>query len=369
MKKTMFSIRRSWPRAIALISVLTLVFSLVPTHNTAQAATITYMRDYLNRQQADVASGIQHEIFFKEGSGKTGTDGEVRIIFPDGDDTKWCRTTGSLTLTAITEPTGTFVSGEGATGLLGTLSGTCAQGSGSGSAESNSDRLLITGVGALVATTNYGVRVVANTAVLGTAASAANNIKVIVNDYEDSGTLEDAGTLAVALVADEQIQVSATVDPTLTVALAGDPVDLGTLSTANINYDAVTSTVTTNATSGYVSVVKYNNTLTSGSNTIPDTTGGTIAPGTSEYGVSSSDTDVSSIIATTNTSPACSTTQQTETGTRAASALTTTFKQYAGATAPASADVTTLCFIATIGATQSPGTYTSISTLVTTARF
>lgn len=373
MKKVTLLVKKQWLRGVYFIAVFALVFGLMPPFlQRAEAGTIIYMRDYLNRQQADLATGVQHEIFFKEISGKTVADNEVRIIFPDGDDTKWCRTVGALTVAAITEPTGTFVSGESGTGLLGTLAATCAQGSGTGSAESNSDRLLITGVGALVATTNYGVRLSGSTGILGTAAAAAGNIQVKVNTYEDASTQEDSGTFALSLVADDQIGVSATVDPTLSVAIAGDPVVLGTLEVDSVHYDGITSTVTTNATSGYVSMVKYDATLTSGTNTIADSAGGSMDSdeNTSEYGVSSSDADVTAIIATTNTTPACSTAQQEESVTTLnATALTTAFKQYAGATSSASADATTLCFLATISTTQAAGSYTSTSTIVTTARF
>lgn len=337
------------------------VLSILVAHiQFASAATLTTLRNYLNRQQAGVATGIQHEIFFTETSGKAGTDNEVRIIFPDGDDTEWCRTAGSLTLTAITDPTGAT---ESATGLLGTLSGTCAQGSGSGSAESNSDRLLITGVGALSAATKYGVRVTGNTAVLGTATPAANNVKVVVKTYEDSGTEEDTGTLALSLISDDQVLVTATVDPTLSVQLNANAANLGTLSTTNVNQASVTSTISTNATGGFVSLVKYGATLTSGVNTIPDESGGgTIAAGTSEYGASTDDT-TSVDLATTSNSCA------TGAGPMNATALSTTFKIFASESAAAANDVTTLCFVATTSATQAPGTYTSTATLVTTARF
>jgi len=343
-------------RFFALTALLS--FFLFDTH-LATAAAITTPRNYLNRQKAAETTGIQHEIFFTEASGKTSTDNEVRIIFPDADDGLWCRSAGSLTLTAITNPTGAT---ESATGLLGSLSGTCAQGSGSGAAESNSDRLLITGVGALSASTKYGVRAVGNVAALGTAA-AANNIKVEVRTYEDSGTLEDTGTLALSLIADDQVSVTATVDATLSVALSGTTASLGTLSTSNVNQASITSTISTNASGGFVSLVKYGATLTSGANTIPDESGGgTIVAGTSEYGASSDDT-TSVDLATTSNSCA------TGGGPMNATALSTTFKIFASESAAASADVTTLCFVATTSATQQPGSYTSTATLVTTARF
>jgi len=349
--------RRLAKRTFGTLLVATLLALDV---HLAIAATITTPRMYMNRQQSNLASGQQFEIFFTEPSGKTSTDNEVRIIFPDGDDTEWCRTAGSLTATAITDPTGAT---ESATGLLGTLSATCAQGSGSGAAESNADRLLITGVGALSAATKYGVRLVANVGVLGTATPSANSIKVTVNGYEDSGTLEDTGILAIATIDNDQVVVTATVDPTLTVTLSGNSASLGTLSTSQVNQASITSQISTNASGGYVSLVKFDATLTSGVNTIPvESGGGTIVAGTSEYGASTDDTTSVDLATTSN---GCA----NGGGPMNATALTTTFKIFASESAAISSDTTTLCFVATTSATQAPGTYTSTSTLVTTARF
>ncbi|MEK7637481.1 MAG: hypothetical protein AAB402_03825 [Patescibacteria group bacterium] len=152
----------------------------------------------------------------------------------------------------------------------------------------------------------------------------------------------------------------------LTVVLSGTTLNLGTLTAANISYQGVTSTVTTNATSGYVSLVKYSAILTSGSDTIADA-GGTATAGTSGFGASTS--KPSQTILASTASPACTTTLQTQTGSAAATTLTTAFKQFASAAAAASADATTLCFLAAVGGTQAPGAYSTTVTLVTTAKF
>lgn len=52
-----------------------------------------------------------------------------------------------------------------------------------------------------------------------------------------------------------------------------------------------------------------------------------------------------------------------------ATALSTTFKDYASNTVGVTNEATTLCFAASTSATQAPGTYSSTATLVTTARF
>lgn len=339
----------------SLSAVSLLFFPLLTT-----AATLTTPRMYMNRQIANQSTGQTFQIFFTPATNVSGGAGanEVRIIFPDGDDTEWCRTAGSLTVTGIANPTGAT---ESATSLPGTLAGTCAQGSGSGSAESNADRLLLTGVDNLTSGTKYGVQVVANTAALGTANPAANDIKVTVNVRDNSSQI-DTGTLAVSLISNDQVVVTATVDVTLSVSLDTNSINLGTLSTSNVNQGGVVSTISTSAASGYTSLVKYDATLTSGVNTIPDTSGGTIVAGTSEYGASSSDTGNTIGIWSPT---ACSTTSSTSNAT----ALTTTFQSFASNTAAVTNEATTLCFLASTSATQAPGTYQSTATLVTTAKF
>lgn len=353
------SLKRLSRQGLALVAIFAMALLSWPLQ-TANAATMTVVRDYLSRQQAGITTGVQHEIFFTTVGAVSGGAGanEVRVILNDGDDTDWCRTAGTLTVTGIANPTGAT---ETATTLPGTLAGTCAQGSGAGSAESNRDRLLITGVDDLSAATKYGFRVVANAAVLGTADTAANDIQVEVRTHNGTSQV-DAGTLALSLITADQVSVSATVTPTLTVTLSGTTAALGTLSASNVNQAGVDTTVSTNASGGYVSLVKYNNTLTSGSDTINDTAGGTIAAGSEEFGASSSDSGNTIGIWSPT---ACSTTASTSNAT----ALTTSFQAYASNTAPASSEATTLCFLASITGSQPAGNYTSTATVVTTARF
>lgn len=346
-----------WKRVVSIVAMTaTLMFS-IPL-NPSAAATLTTPRDYLNRQQANDSTGIQHEVFFTATTAVSGGAGVNKVIlqFPDNDDTKWCRTAGTdLTITGIANPTGAT---ESATSLPGTLTGACTQGAGA----SSYDKITVSGVNNLSSATKYGVRIAQNTtAILGTATAAANDIQVTVTT--NNGTSDvDSATLALSLITSDQVGVSATVPPTLTVALSSTTVALGTLSISNVNQAGITSTVTTNVTSGYVSLVNYNNTLTSGSNTIANTAGGTIVAGTEEYGASSSQTG--------NTigvwSPtACSTTVTTSNAT----ALSTTFQPFASATTLVSSEATTLCFLAGIAVTTKPGSYTSTSTVVTTAKF
>ncbi len=316
-----------------------------------------FARDYLNRQKAGLTTGVQHEVFFTSPSASGGAgNNKVILIFPNNsaNNTKWCKTnSGTITPTGIANPTG---ASESATALPGTLAGTCTQ---------SPDTFTITGVNNLDGTTKYGVRIAGNSSALGTG-DAANSIKV--NIKINNGTSDVGSTvLVLSLIAEDQVGVSFRVDPTLTVALSGNTAGLGTLSVSNVNYVGVTSTVSTNAKTGFVSLVKYDATLTSGSDTIGDSDTD-VAPGTSEWGASTDD-DSNVDLVTSDPFPVCSTTQQSSVGAEPATPLSITFQTFASESAAASADVTTLCFLAATSATQVAGTYTSTATLVTTARF
>ncbi len=352
--------RATLRRCITVLAVFSLVLSNV---QLAFAAALTNQRDYLNTQKAGTTTGVQHQIFFTTVTAVSGGAGnnKVIVLFPDADDGLWC-TAGSITVTGITNPTGAT---ESATSLPGTLAtSTCAAGSGSGSADSNSDRLLINTVNDLTSATKYGLQVVQNAGTLKTPATPANNIKVIVKTNNGSADV-DSNTLALSTISNDLVVVTAVVDVTLSVTLNTNAVALGTLATATIAKGAITTQISTSAAGGYISLVKYDVTLTAGAFTIPNS-GGTVTEGTSGYGASSSDVS-GAANAIADWSPTNCTTGTT--GVSNATSLSTTFQDYASSATAVTNETTTLCFIAAISGTQQPGAYTSTATVVTTARF
>lgn len=361
-KKRQLRLFRGFLTIAALVGIAVVTF---PVPHVSAVGVAGTPRDYLSRQQADISSAIQHEVFFTTATAVSGGVGanKVILVFPDGDDGKWCRTAGTdLVATGIANPTGGGTT-EGATVLPGSLSGTaCTQGSGS----SSYDTITVNGVNNLSATTKYGVRIAqagSPVGLLGTAAAAANSIQITFKTNNGSADV-DSATFAVSLVTSDQVAVSGTVNPTLTVSLDTNTAALGTLAAATVSQAGIVSTVTTNAGNGYISMVKYNNTLTStvGGYTIPDTSGGTIVAGTSEFGASSSQTG--NTIAVWNPT-ACSSTGSTSNAT----ALTAALQDFAVKATAASAEATTLCLLASVVGTQQSGTYQSTLTVVTTARF
>ncbi len=346
MKRTMQHLRALTKRVISLLAIFVLLvvqfaYSLQPVH--AAALTTAYIR--MSRQQGSVTSGISLTAFWKPAS--TATEAKFQIIFPDADDGLWCRTAGSLTFATTTIDSASSPTAS---------AGTCSQGSGA----SSYDTFDFT-TADLTPATLYGVVITGNTAAIGTGAAGAH----VTTMKTRTVTPTDIDTLNVSLrtIADDQVSVTATVDPTLTVTLSTTTsVAFGTLDVANVNQASMTSTVVTNAPNGYASTVLYDATLTASALTIPDASGGTIAPGGSEFGASTDDSTSVDLAATSNS---CA----TGTGTYNATALTTSPQVFGSLGAATASAVTTLCFVAGISATQAPGSYTSTVTLVTTGKF
>lgn len=145
---------------------------------------------------------------------------------------------------------------------------------------------------------------------IGTNAGGANQITnpaaAETSTIDVGGTFADSGSMAVVIIADDSVAVTAQVDPTITFSISDTAIGFGDLTAANARYanagatgsdtDVVAHTmaVSTNADNGYA--ITYNGTtLTSGSNTIDvasinDDADGT--PGSEEFGISmSSDGD------------------------------------------------------------------------------
>jgi hypothetical protein len=190
-----------------------------------------------------------------------------------------------------------------------------------------------------------GARTVSNTVIKDSNACGSTGGSIDADD----GTNRDDGNTSCWLI------------NKLIASLSANALDLQGLSSTVVNQAGITNTVTTNAANGYVSLVKYNQTLTSGSNTISDTNG-SIAAGENEFGVSSSQAG--------NTISQWSPTSCSNTGTTStATALSSSFKSFASSASAVSGQVTTLCTLASTTALQQPGIYRSTITIVTTGKF
>jgi hypothetical protein len=233
---------------LILIPVIVITLLLSPTFKS-DAATLSAAYVMLSRMQAGLSSGIEIYIGL-ETSQTIPTGGTLTLEFPLTDDTEWCRTAGTLTATGVTStPADSSGDYDINTALPGTLSASCAQGDGT----TDPDTITITGLTELtVAGGTYGVKIVGNTGALGTSVSTSSRLVTLT---VRNGTTVDTKTFGINLVADDQVDITATVVdvPTVTCSISTNSVGLGNLYIGGTYVTAThtISTTTSTSASGY----------------------------------------------------------------------------------------------------------------------
>lgn len=261
--------------------LLATVSPLVPQHASA-AMTSSYLK--LDRMKASTATT---GTVCAKVNPATPTEAGVRVTFPTGF---------TVSGTAANWAVGTANLPAGATAWTG-IAAPSADGDISGqSVNFNS--------GNLASTTNLYCFNWTNTAALSTSTAGANKTGTIATctTYATcSGTIADSSNYATAVIAEDQITVSATVSATFNFALSGTTDALSTLSTSSVTSSPTprTVTITTNATNGYLSWIKDSNaglvsTLGSDtintSGTVDDACSGAYSSGNEFYGLDADET-------------------------------------------------------------------------------
>lgn len=365
----------------AFISKLLLVMLILAANGfgpkKAFAATITSYSDTLTRLAQNVPAN--HEIFFVTPTGVASTQTVIltftgftsasvnAILFSDLDFAS-----GSTNVCSSATYTEQTLVASGATSsqwnaAAATAAITFTSGGTSATVTANKCIRIRIGTNAVSGTT--GVNQIANPVSAATAASIAV-----------TGTFTDVGNLSVDIITNDQVTVTATVDPTITFAISQTSVTFGTLSSGTGRWatnggganaaaatdptasnTAHTLIVSTNAASGYV--ITYNAPLlTSGGNTIAaatitgDSDG---APGTAQFALcgkatAGSPTVVSGYVCGTNSDY------------NFATSTTTTLASH---NAPASSDTVSVAYLANISGSTPAGSYTSIVTYIATGTF
>ena len=197
--------------------------------------------------------------------------------------------------------------------------------------------------------------------------SSAGNYFLILRVLDGSSNIFDVqGTML--YVGDlNKVDISAEVDPSLTLTLSSTSCDLGTFSASNIQTCQYNTTVSTNASSGYTAYIKDDGNLRNATNDIDDVAGGTTDYGSEEYGMSTSESDSVDITAT-NSSATCTSNDGGTTATNA-QALTTSDQSYATESGPIDSDVVTLCHSASISGTTPAGVYSHTVTITVVGNF
>lgn len=259
----------SWiPKVLAVAIVLV---GLGVQSQTVFAASVTSLSDNMSRLKASTASN--HEIKFASptgiAAGNTVTitfsadfTGVSSLDFADVD----FATGNSGTCTSATYTEQTLASSpSGATWGVGTSGQVITLTSGTGTSTAGNCVRFRIGTNAVTGTT--GDTQISN--------GAADDDDTIVI----GGSFGDSGTAAVDIITDDQVVVTATVDPSITFSISDNSIGFGALNAADDRFatgDTLgnsSATVAhqlaagTNATSGYVMYL-LGATLTSGANTI-----------------------------------------------------------------------------------------------------
>ncbi|MGI6423112.1 MAG: hypothetical protein ACOX0X_00630 [Candidatus Dojkabacteria bacterium] len=177
-----------------------------------------------------------------------------------------------------------------------------------------------------------------------------------------SGSFGDTGYASVRIITDDQIDISASVDPTLDVVISSNTCALGVLTATFIKTCQYDVTVSTNAQNGYVSTILADGNLRNSLNSITNVAGGSVEKGSEEYGVGTSKAsqDIAQNSLCTNNDTGAS---------QPASALTTSAQRFASSTTPVSSDTTTMCHLASVSGATPAGSYAQVATVIVTANY
>lgn len=361
IKNKIFRLRSK--RIVSAVLVFTIIFSLF-YYRSVQAAALTTLSDTMSRLDNNTASN--HTIRFTTATAVNADADTITITFPSGF------AVGSVDYTDIDLSHGASTGYE--------TEETLAAANGAGTWGASFVGLVLT----LDAPTDAGTsEIPAGDKVIveiGTNASSGNAQMTNPNSTGTyvigiGGTFEDSGQIAVAIITDDQVVVSTTIDPYLTFAISQNTVSLtrsggGNPDYSNTGYNngtANTLQAATNGVSGYT--ITYNgSTLTSGASTIDAMgTRTTSATNTEQFGINLRDN------ATPNTGA------NPSGGTGAPASNYNTVDEYyfaadttttlASASAATTTTTYTVSYIANVSQTTEAGAYSTTITYIATGNF
>lgn len=255
LKKRAFTVLQN---VVLVVLAATPILGGLGTLQTVSAASLTSTRVRLNRMAAGATTSVR-VVFTTASAGAT----SVAVNFNGTDTTTWTGSTGAVNATQ-TVSSASCAAETGATALPG--ASLAAAGSGS--------TITISNVTALSASTAYCVDL--------TSASAVTN--PTAGEYHPQITVgSDSTTVAVRVITNDQIVVSATVPATFNFSLGANADSFpttGLSSSSVVSTSGVSATINTNAKTGWLVWAKDANTglsSTSQGKTIASTTPGTFA--------------------------------------------------------------------------------------------
>jgi len=221
-------------RIIALITLTT--FLSYP--QVTSAAALTNLSDTMSRQAAGEESN--HTIKFTTATGVAAGQ-NIQITFPSGF------TIGSVDYTDIDISWGPSTGAENELTL-----GASASGSTWGASFGGQVLTITSGTGTISAASKIIIEIGTNAS--GGNAQITNNSSAATYTLSIAGTFGDTGKIAIVIVDDDQVVLTATVNPSITFTVSAATSSFGDLSTGSITTAGtnITLTIGTNAQNGYV---------------------------------------------------------------------------------------------------------------------
>lgn len=284
----MQKLMKSWLPKITAVTIVVMAIGIQVS--TATAASLTSLSDNMSRLKASTASN--HDIRFVTPVGGGVAAGETVELTFSADFTP-----GSVAFGDIDFQEGSTNNCTSASWTDETLVASGPSSSQFSAAWSGNVLIFTSGGASATVAADKCIRILIGT----NASGGTNQITNGAIDDDDTiaiaGTFGDTGSIAVDIITDDQVVITATVDPSITFSINDNTIEFGTLSASTAKYadnsggdtsevEAHQLAAGTNATSGYIIYVS-GATLTSGGNTI-DAIGGTntaYASGTEQFGV------------------------------------------------------------------------------------
>lgn len=259
--------RNNFKKGLSIFIVLGLVmtaFGLEAT--TASAAALTSLSDNMSRLKASTASN--HTVQFVTPTGLTG--GQTITITFSADFTG---------VSGIDDTDVDLATAATCSGFSDRIMGAAPSGATWGVGASGQVITFTSGTDTITAGHCVQIEIGTN------ATSGVTGTEQVTNgalDDDDTvaigGTFGDTGTLSVDIITDDQVVITATVDPSITFAISDNTTEFGTLSASSAKYaddsagngsevESHTLQAGTNATGGYIMYV-LGATLASGGNSI-----------------------------------------------------------------------------------------------------
>lgn len=265
---------------IALLGIVGLV-SVMVGPSQATAAAIASYSDQMSRLEISVASN--HTITFTTPTGVDASSDTITVTFPAGFT---MGSVGAGDIDLMDDGVDKSIAASASAGVWGAavaaqvLTLTAPTDAASGEIAAGSVVTIEIGTNATFGTT--GVNQITNP---GTAALYGITV---------GGTFGDDGNIAVQVLSDDQVAITATVDESFSFAISDNTTTFGTLSSGSVATSTpnITLTISTNGASGYEVYIQdegdgTNPGLYSGSHLIPSSTA-TLVSGTEGYGVQAS---------------------------------------------------------------------------------